>query len=45
MAVLPTPAEDFDRPLQLLGAADQRIEQPLTRARREVDAVRRQRIL
>ena len=42
--ILAAAAEDFDRALQLLRAADQRIEQPLPRAIGEVDAVRRQRI-
>src|SRR6266853_1458644 len=56
MAVFPTPiadehgivlaaaAEHFDRPLELLGASDQRIEQPLTRPFRQVHAVRQERI-
>ncbi len=43
--VLAAPAEHLDGALQLFGAADERIEQALARARRQVGAVRRQRIL
>ena len=42
--VLAAAAEHFDRPLELVGAADQRIEQPLPRAFGQVHAVRLQRI-
>ena len=42
--VLAAAAQHFDRALQLLGAADQRIEQPLPRALGQVDAVGGQRI-
>ena len=42
--VLAAAAQHLDRPLQLLGAADQRIEQPLAGAFGQVDAVRRQRV-
>ena len=42
--VLAAAAEHFDRPLELLGASDQRIEQPLTRAFGQVHAVRLERI-
>src|SRR4030095_2183585 len=37
--VLASPAENLDGALELLGAADQRIEHPLARARREIHAV------
>ncbi len=43
--VLAAAAEDFDGALQFLGAADERIEQALAGARRQVDAVGGQRIL
>ena len=42
--VLAAAAEHFDRPLELLGASDQRIEQSLTRPFGQVDAVRLERI-
>ena len=42
--VLAAAAEHFDRPLELLGASDQRIEQPLTRPFGQVHAVRPERI-
>ena len=42
--VLAAAAEDFDRPLELLGTPDQRIEQPLTRSFRQVHAVRQERV-
>ena len=42
--VLAPPAQDFDGALQLVGAADQRIEQPCARPLGQVDAVGRQRI-
>ena len=43
--VLAPPAEHFDGALQLVGAADERIEQSLPRARGQVRAIGRQRIL
>ena len=42
--VLAAAAEHFDRPLELLGASDQRIEQPLTRPFGQVHAVRQERV-
>ena len=42
--VLAAPAQDLDRALKLRRAADKRIEQALTRAGRQVDAVRGERI-
>ena len=42
--VLAAAAEHFDRPLELLGASDQRIEQSLTRPFGQVHAVRQERV-
>ena len=42
--VLAPPAEHFDRPLQLVGTSDERIEQTAPGALREVETVRRQRV-
>ena len=43
--VLAPPAEHFDGALQFVGATDERIEQSLLRAGRQVRAIRRKRIL
>ena len=42
--VLAPAAQHFDRPLQFLRASDERIEQALPRALRQVDAIRLQRV-